>query len=91
MGPRTAELHKLMLCKAPPDMSKFVLSPMPGLPAYVAIEAPGQKVQTGERVVVIGFMKTENAIFAVRDTMVAKVLVKLGESLSVDQTIVEFE
>ncbi len=90
MSPRTAELHKLMPYKAPPDMSKFVLSPMPGLLVHVAVE-PGQKVQAGERVVVIEAMKMENAIFATRDAVVAKVLAKPGESLSVDQAIVEFE
>ncbi|MDH5205807.1 MAG: acetyl-CoA carboxylase biotin carboxylase subunit, partial [Hylemonella sp.] len=49
ISPRMAELHKLMPFKAPPDMSRFVLSPMPGLLVEVAVQ-PGQKVQAGERV-----------------------------------------
>ena len=90
MSPRTAELHKLMPYKAPPDMSKFVLSPMPGLLVHVAVQL-GQKVQAGERVVVIEAMKMENVLFAARDAVVAKVLAAPGESLAVDQPIVEFE
>ena len=89
MSPRTAELHKLMPYKAPPDMSKFVLSPMPGLLVHVAVQL-GQKVQAGERVVVIEAMKMENVLFATRDAVVAKVLAAPGESLAVDQPIVEF-
>jgi len=50
----------------------------------------GQKVQAGERVAVIEAMKMENVLFALADGVVAKVLAKEGESLSVDQAIVEF-
>ena len=88
--PRTAELHKLMPYKAPPDMSKFVLSPMPGLLTQVAVE-PGQKVQAGERVAVIEAMKMENILFATADGVVKEVLAQPGESLAVDQAIVAFE
>jgi propionyl-CoA carboxylase alpha chain len=70
-------------------MSRFVLSPMPGLLAEVAVE-PGQKVQAGERVAVIEAMKMENVLFAPADGVVAKVLASKGESLVVDQPIVEF-
>ena len=90
VSPRMAELHKLMPFKAPPDMSKFVLSPMPGLLAEVAVQV-GQKVQAGERVAVIEAMKMENVLFAVADGVVAKVLATKGDSLTVDQPIVEFE
>jgi len=90
MSARMAELHKLMPFKAPPDMSKYVLSPMPGLLVDVAVQ-PGQKVQAGERVAVIEAMKMENVLFAAADGVVAKVLASKGESLTVDQPIVEFE
>jgi len=90
VSPRMAELHRLMPFKAPPDMSKYVLSPMPGLLVDVAVH-PGQKVQAGERVAVIEAMKMENVLFAVADGVVAKVLATKGESLAVDQPIVEFE
>ncbi|MFC5500134.1 acetyl-CoA carboxylase biotin carboxylase subunit [Caenimonas terrae] len=89
LTPRAAELHALMPYKAPPDMSRYVLSPMPGLLVDVAVQ-PGQKVQAGERVAVIEAMKMENVLFAVADGVVSKVLAAKGESLVVDQPIVEF-
>ncbi len=90
LTPRTAELHKLMPYKAPPDMSRFLLSPMPGLLVDVAVQ-PGQKVQAGERLAVIEAMKMENVLFAAADGVVGKVLAAKGESLAVDQPIVEFQ
>ncbi len=89
LSPRTAALHQLMPHKMPPDMSRFVLSPMPGLLVDVAVQV-GQKVQAGERVAVIEAMKMENVLFAAADGVVGKVLATKGESLSVDQPIVEF-
>ena len=89
VSPRMAELHALMPHKAPPDMSRYVLSPMPGLLVDVAV-VPGQKVQAGERVAVIEAMKMENVLFAAADGVVGKVLAAKGESLTVDQPIVEF-
>jgi len=89
LSPRAAELHALMPFKAPPDMSRYVLSPMPGLLVEVAVR-PGQKVQAGERIAVIEAMKMENVLFAVADGVVGKVLAGTGDSLSVDQPIVEF-
>jgi propionyl-CoA carboxylase alpha chain len=90
MSPRMAELHQLMPYKAPPDLSRFVLSPMPGLLVDVAVSV-GQKVQAGERVAVIEAMKMENVLFAAQDGVVKKVVAAKGESLTVDQMIVEFE
>jgi propionyl-CoA carboxylase alpha chain len=89
VSPRMAELHALMPFKAPADMSKYVLSPMPGLLVDVAVQ-PGQKVQAGERVAVIEAMKMENVLFAAADGVVSRVLAAKGESLVVDQPIVEF-
>ena len=89
LSPRAAELYALMPYKAPPDMSRYVLSPMPGLLVDVAVQV-GQKVQAGERVAVIEAMKMENVLFAVADGVVGKVLAAKGESLTVDQAIVEF-
>ncbi|MBD3892997.1 acetyl/propionyl/methylcrotonyl-CoA carboxylase subunit alpha [Hydrogenophaga sp.] len=86
---RMAELHRLMPFKAAPDLSKYVLSPMPGLLVEVAVQV-GQKVQAGERVAVIEAMKMENVLFAAADGVVAKVLAAKGDSLVVDQSIVEF-
>jgi propionyl-CoA carboxylase alpha chain len=89
LSKRAAELYALMPFKAPPDMSRFVLSPMPGLLAEVSVQV-GQKVQAGERVAVIEAMKMENVLFAAADGVVGKVLAAKGESLTVDQPIVEF-
>ena len=90
VSPRMAELHRMMPFKSPPDLSRFVLSPMPGLLSQVLVE-PGQKVQAGERVAVIEAMKMENVLFAAADGVVKKVVASQGESLTVDQMIVEFE
>ena len=89
LSKRAAELHALMPYKSPPDMSRYVLSPMPGLLVEVAVQ-PGQKVLAGERVAVIEAMKMENVLFASADGIVGKVLAAKGESLAVDQPIVEF-
>jgi propionyl-CoA carboxylase alpha chain len=88
--PRAAELYALMPFKAPPDLSKFLLSPMPGLLADVSVKV-GQKVLAGEKLAVIEAMKMENTLVAVNDGVVAKILAGKGESLSVDQIIIEFE
>jgi len=87
---RAAELLKLMPHKAPPDTSRFLISPMPGLLAEVSVKA-GQEVKAGERLVVIEAMKMQNVIFAERDAVVAEVLAQQGESLAVDQPIVRFQ
>ncbi len=89
VSPRMASLHQLMPYKAPPDLSKYVLSPMPGLLVDVAVSV-GQHVQAGEKVAVIEAMKMENVLFATADGVVAKLLASKGESLVVDQAIVEF-
>jgi len=90
ISPRMAELHRMMPFKAPPDLSRFVLSPMPGLLVEVAVQA-GQKVMAGERVAVIEAMKMENVLFAMQDGIVKSVVAGKGESLTVDQVILEFE
>jgi propionyl-CoA carboxylase alpha chain len=88
--PRIAELSKWMKHKAPPDTSKFLLSPMPGLLVQIAV-AKGQHVQAGERLAVIEAMKMENILTAAQDGVVAEVLAGQGESLAVDQPIIRFE
>ena len=89
LSPRAAELSSLMPFKAPPDLSKFLLSPMPGLLVEVAAVV-GQKVLAGERLAVIEAMKMENILLATQDGVVAEVAAKKGDSLAVDQVIVRF-
>jgi propionyl-CoA carboxylase alpha chain len=90
LSPRAAELARLMPYKAPPDTSKLLLSPMPGLLVHVAVK-PGQQVQAGERLAVVEAMKMENILTASQDVVVKEILANQGESLSVDQPIVSFE
>ena len=90
LQPRAADLHKLMPYKAPPDTSKMLLSPMPGLLVQVPV-AVGQKVQAGERLAVIEAMKMENILVATQDCVVKEIRAAVGESLSVDQQIIIFE
>ncbi|WP_457355758.1 acetyl-CoA carboxylase biotin carboxylase subunit [Roseateles sp. P5_D6] len=89
LSPRAAELQTLMPYKAPPDTSKLLLSPMPGLLVHLVAQV-GQTVQAGERLAVIEAMKMENILTAAQDVTVAEVLAKPGESLSVDQPILRF-
>jgi propionyl-CoA carboxylase alpha chain len=86
---RAAELLRRMPKKAPPDRSRFLLSPMPGLLAEIAVR-PGQEVKAGERLVVIEAMKMQNVILAERDAVVGEVLAKEGDSLAVDQPVIAF-
>jgi propionyl-CoA carboxylase alpha chain len=87
--PRAAELFKLMPHKAPPDLSKYLLSPMPGLLVDIAVR-PGQRVQAGERLAVIEAMKMENILTATQEGTVGELLASKGESLAVDQPILSF-
>lgn len=87
--PRAAELLRLMPHKPPPDLSKFLLSPMPGLLADISVQ-PGQQVLAGERLAVIEAMKMENILTAAQDGVVKEVLAAKGESLAVDQPIIAF-
>ena len=90
LPPRASELLKRMPRKTPQDKSRFLLSPMPGLLAEVAVSS-GQQVKAGERLVVIEAMKMQNVILAERDGVVAAVLVEEGASLAVDQPLLSFQ
>jgi propionyl-CoA carboxylase alpha chain len=85
-----AEHQRLMLKKLPPDTSKFLLSPMPGLLIRLAIEV-GQEVNGGQELAVVEAMKMENILRAERDGVIGKIYASTGDSLVVDQTILEFE
>ncbi|SEL53742.1 propionyl-CoA carboxylase alpha chain [Variovorax sp. YR750] len=89
LSPLGARLLELMPYKAPPDLSKFLMSPMPGLLVEVSVQ-PGQQVRAGEKLAVIEAMKMENVLFATQDGVVGKISANKGESLAVDQIILEF-
>jgi propionyl-CoA carboxylase alpha chain len=86
---RQAELYALMPIKAAPDTSKFLLSPMPGLLASVAV-SEGQEIKAGEALAVVEAMKMENVLRAMQDGTVKTLHAKAGDSLRVDQKIIEF-
>ncbi|GAA3853416.1 acetyl/propionyl/methylcrotonyl-CoA carboxylase subunit alpha [Celeribacter arenosi] len=88
--PRAAELSKHMLEKLPPDTSKLLLCPMPGLIVKVEVEV-GDEVQEGQSLCTVEAMKMENILRAERKGTVSKVLAKPGDSLAVDEVIMEFE
>ena len=88
--PRAAELHRLMPEKAPPDLSKFLLSPMPGLLVSVAV-AEGDRVEVGQALAVVEAMKMENVLRADSAGTVKALLAAAGANLSVDEKIMEFE
>jgi propionyl-CoA carboxylase alpha chain len=90
LSPRAAQLLELMPVKSPPDLSKFLLSPMPGLLVDVSVQG-GQTVQAGERLAAIEAMKMENILFASQDCVVEEVVAKKGDSLAVDQVILRFK
>ncbi|MDG2242016.1 MAG: acetyl/propionyl/methylcrotonyl-CoA carboxylase subunit alpha [Rhodospirillaceae bacterium] len=88
--PREAELVKLMPVKVAPDMSSFLLSPMPGLLVSVEVKE-GQQFKAGENLAIVEAMKMENVLKAERDGVVKKIPEEAGASLAVDQIIMEFE
>lgn len=87
---RLASYMKLMPYKAPPDMSRFLVSPMPGLLVSVAVKE-GDSVKAGQELAVVEAMKMENLMRAERDGVVKVLHAAAGDSLAVDQKIVEFE
>ena len=88
--PRQAELAGYMLEKTPPDTSKMLLCPMPGLIVKVDVEV-GQEVQEGQALCTVEAMKMENILRAERKGIVSKINAAAGDSLAVDDVIMEFE
>ncbi|MFC3571052.1 ATP-binding protein [Paracoccus simplex] len=88
--PRAAELARLMPEKLPPDTSKFLLCPMPGLVVRINVAA-GDEVQEGQALATVEAMKMENILRAEKKAVVKSVNAQPGESLKVDDVIIEFE
>ena len=90
LSPLGAELQRRMLVKIPPDTSKLIMSPMPGLLTNISVKA-GEAVTAGQKLAAIEAMKMENTLVAAQDGVVAEICAKVGESLAVDQLIIRFE
>jgi len=90
LDPHVAALSVHMIEKAPPDLSRLLLAPMPGLVTRLDVKK-GDKVEPGQPVAVMEAMKMENILRAPKAARVKATPVKAGESVTVDQVIVEFE
>jgi propionyl-CoA carboxylase alpha chain len=90
LSPHVAELSAHMIEKVPPDLSRLLLAPMPGLLTKLNVEV-GDKVEPGQPVAVMEAMKMENILRAPKAATVKATPAKAGDSLAVDQVIVEFE
>jgi propionyl-CoA carboxylase alpha chain len=90
MPAKADRLLALMPVKTPPDLSRYLLSPMPGLLREISVK-DGQKVHASEKLAVIEAMKMEIILKAEKDCLVKRIVTASGESLSVDQVILEFE
>ncbi len=90
LNPRAAELYKLMPEKVAPDTSGQVTAPMPGLLVSVSV-AEGDEVKTGDELAVLEAMKMENALRAERNGVVSKLHFAAGQSVEVDEVILELE
>jgi propionyl-CoA carboxylase alpha chain len=90
VSPRAAELLRFMPHKMPPDTSKLLQCPMPGLLVSLAVTV-GDEVQPGQPLAVVEAMKMENILRAERKGVVQSIKADVGASLSVDQVIMEFE
>jgi propionyl-CoA carboxylase alpha chain len=90
LSPHAAELLALMPEKQPADTTRLLLSPMPGLLSSIVV-GQGQEVKVGEPLAIVEAMKMENVLRAERDGRIARIRATPGETLAVDQVILEFE
>lgn len=88
--PRVAELANHMIAKIPPDLSRFLLAPMPGLLTRIEV-GEGEKVEAGQPLAVVEAMKMENILRAEKAGVVKAINFVAGDSLAVDAAILEFE
>ena len=88
-SPRVAGLCRYMIEKMPPDLSRFLVSPMPGLLTRLHV-SEGDVVEAGQPLAVVEAMKMENILRAQKAGIVSKINAKPGDSLAVDAAILEF-
>jgi len=89
-SPRIAELATLMPVKPPPDMSKYLLCPMPGIVTSIAV-TEGDQVEAGQALAVIEAMKMENVLRAEQKGRIRRIVTSEGASIAADELILEFE
>ncbi len=89
LTPLSADLHGKIPAKAPPDTSRLVVSPMPGLVVSMDV-GEGEEIKAGQVICVIEAMKMQNIIRAERDGLVSKVGAKAGDSVAADDVLAEF-
>ena len=89
-SPRVAALAALMPVKVPPDTSRLLLCPMPGILKSVAV-AKGDVVEVGQALATVEAMKMENTLRATRRATVSRIAAEAGSSLAVNELIMEFE
>jgi propionyl-CoA carboxylase alpha chain len=89
LTPTSADLHERLPEKTPPDTSRLVLSPMPGLVVSMDV-APGETVEEGQVLCVIEAMKMQNILRAERDGVIRTVGAKAGDSVAADDVLAEF-
>jgi propionyl-CoA carboxylase alpha chain len=90
LPPHVAELSRHMIEKVPPDLSRYLLCPMPGLLTALNV-GEGERVEAGQPLAVVEAMKMENILRAEKAGVVKSVAAKPGDSLAVDAVILEFE
>jgi propionyl-CoA carboxylase alpha chain len=89
LTPLSADLHQRLPVKAPPDTSRLVISPMPGMVVSVDV-VQGEEVKHGQVVCVIEAMKMQNIIRAERDGVIKTLGARAGESVAADDVLAEF-
>jgi propionyl-CoA carboxylase alpha chain len=87
---RVARLAAMMPAKKPPDTSNLLLCPMPGLIVAISVSV-GDQVQEGQILAIVEAMKMENVLRAEKAGKIARIATQAGESLAVDDVIMEFE
>ena len=86
----TAKFYKYMIEEEAKDLSKFLLAPMPGKIVSINVK-DGQKIKSGENILVLEAMKMENLITATKDVKIKKINVKANDAVEVDQILIEFD
>ena len=86
----TSKFDKYMLEEEDVDLSKYLLAPMPGMIVSVNVKE-GQKIKSGENILILEAMKMENMIIAEKDKKIKKINVKPGDAVEVDQKLIEFD